>query len=113
MFVVKVSGFLSELGPRVYPDNESIPYDADIWMQCYRCGTVVSKVHVKHENEFTGIIDPPENIHDSQKVVLEVLHPISKAYDRKRKLIKRIDSIENSGAEKDKDLQLILTKVNS
>ena len=51
-----------------------------------------------------------ENIHDSQNVVLEVLHPRSKAYDRKRELIKRIDSIGNSGAEKDKDLQLIYDK---
>jgi hypothetical protein len=38
------------------------------------------------------------------------LHSRNKAYDRKRELIKRIDSVGNLGAEKDKDLQLMLTK---
>lgn len=78
-------------------------------MQCYRCGTIISKVHAKHENEFAGIIDPPENIHDSQKVVILSLHPRSKSYDRQREAIKRIDSAKDP-ASTDKDLQLMLAK---
>ena len=31
-------------------------------------------------------------------------------YDRKKEAIRRIDSVGNSGAEKDKDLQLMLSK---
>ncbi len=101
--------FLSELKPRIYPDNQPTPHDADLWMQCYRCGTIVSKVHAKHENEFAGIIDPPENIHDSQKVVILPIHSRSKSYDRQREAIRRIDTTRDA-AEKDKDLQLMLTK---
>ena len=103
-------GFLSELGPYIYPDNLPIPHDSDNWLQCYRCGTIISKVHAKHENEFGTIIDPPENIHDSQKVTLLPLHPRSKTYDRKKESIKRLDSVGNSAAENDKDLQLMLAK---
>jgi hypothetical protein len=103
-------GFLSELGPRIYPLNEPIPHDSDIWLQCYRCGTIISKVHAKHENEFGTIIDPPENIHDSQKVTILPIHSRSKSYDRTREAIKRIDSVGNSGPENDKDLQSMLAK---
>src|SRR5215204_3661579 len=71
-------GFLSELGPRIYPEGQPIPHDSDIWLQCYRCGTIISKVHAKHENEFGTIIDPPDNIHDSQKVTIMPLHSRSK-----------------------------------
>ena len=63
---------------------------------------------------------PPENIHDSQKVVILPLHKRSKVYDRKCEAIKRIlsktwavkriDSTKNSIAESDKDLQLMLAK---
>jgi len=76
-------GFLSELGPRVYSDSEPIPHDADLWMQCYRCGNIVGKVHVKLQNEFTGIIDPLENIHDSQKITILPIQSRSKSYDSK------------------------------
>ena len=82
-------GFLSELGPRIYPDNEEIQRDSDLFLQCYRCGTIVSKVHAKHENEITGIVDPPENIHDSQKVTILPIHSRSKSYDRKREAIEK------------------------
>jgi hypothetical protein len=102
-------GFLSELGPRIYPDNGPIPFDKDNWLQCYRCGTIISKVHAKHENEFAGIIDPPENIHDSQKVVILPIHSRSKSYDRTREAIKRIDTAKDP-ASIDKDLQSMLSK---
>lgn len=78
-------GFLSELGPRIYPEGQPIPHDSDNWLQCYRCGTIISTVHAKHENEFGTIIDPPENIHESKKVTLLPIHPRSKAFDRERK----------------------------
>ena len=69
--------FLSELGSHIYLDNQPIPSDSDVWLQCYRCGTIISKVHAKHENEITGIVDPPENIHDAQKVVITPLHAMA------------------------------------
>jgi hypothetical protein len=55
-------------------------------------------------------LTPPENIHDSQKVVILPLHKRSKVYDRKHEAIKRIDSTKNSLAKSDKDLQLMLAK---
>jgi len=55
-----------------------------------------------------GIVDPPENIHDSQKVVIIPLHPRSKSYNRKREAIKRINSAKDP-AESDKDLQRMLS----
>ena len=58
-------GFLSELGPRKYPEGQPKPHDSDIWLQCYRCGTIISKVYAKHENEFGTIIEPPQNIPDT------------------------------------------------
>jgi hypothetical protein len=50
-----------------------------------------------------GIVDPPENIHESQKVVIIPLHPRSKSYNRKREAIKRINNAKDP-AESDKDL---------
>ena len=92
-------GFLSELAPRIYPEGQPIPHDSDNWLQCYRCGTIISKVHAKHENEFGTIIDPPDNILDSQKVTIVSLHSRSKKFERTRKAIKRLDSVKNSIAE--------------
>jgi len=102
-------GFLSELGPRIYPDNEPIPRDSDLFLQCYRCGTIVSKVHAKHENEFGGIIDPPESIHDAQKVVILPIHSRTKSYENTKSKIQRINSAKDP-AESDKDLQSMLSK---
>ena len=59
-----------------------------------------SQSSCNRKNKVAGIIDPPENIHGSYKVVLEVLNPRSKAYDLKRGLIKRIDSEVNSEQKK-------------
>jgi hypothetical protein len=54
------------------------------------------------------IVDPPENIHDSQKVVIIPLPPRSKSYHRKREAIKRINSAKDP-AESDTNLQRMLS----
>ena len=36
-------------------------------------------MHAKQENEITGIVDPPENIHDSNKVVVLATHKRTRA----------------------------------
>jgi len=49
------------LSERVYQDEELIngqpPHDADKWLQCYRCGAIVSVGHGKTEGKITGFID--------------------------------------------------------
>ncbi|HEX5187701.1 MAG TPA: hypothetical protein VFV86_12505 [Nitrososphaeraceae archaeon] len=40
-------------------------------MQCHKCGTIVVKIHAKHENEIVGIKESYESIHDQRKVVME------------------------------------------
>ena len=62
-------GFTYELGPRVYPKDQPIPYDSANWLQCYNCGEITPKVHSKQQNEIAPIVEPPEPIHDSNKVV--------------------------------------------
>lgn len=66
----KSFGFNHLLGPRIYPKDEPIPYDSNKWLQCYNCGTIVPKVHAKHENEIEGVKSVPDNIHDASKVVV-------------------------------------------
>jgi len=61
---------LEKLGPRIYPKDQPIPYDASNWKQCHRCGDIVAAVHLKHENEIEGIKSVPDNIYDSNKVVV-------------------------------------------
>jgi lysozyme family protein len=58
------------LDSRIYPKDQPIPYDSDNWLQCYNCGQITSKVHTKQQNEIAPIVDPPETIHDSKKVVV-------------------------------------------
>jgi hypothetical protein len=58
------------LGPRIYPKDQPIPYDSDSWLQFYNCGQITPKVHAKQQNEIAPIVDPPETIHDSKKVVV-------------------------------------------
>jgi hypothetical protein len=62
-------GFYHKLGPRIYPEGPK-PYDSDKWLQCYNCGEITPKVLAKQLNEIAPIVDPPENIHDSNKVVM-------------------------------------------
>ena len=58
------------LGPRIYHKDQHIPYDLDNWLQFYNCGQITPKVHAKQQNEIAPIVDPPETIHDSKKVVV-------------------------------------------
>ena len=64
-------GFYHKLGPRIYPNKDQpIPHDSDNWLQCYNCGQITPKTHAKQQNEIAPIVDPPSNIHDSNKVVV-------------------------------------------
>ena len=96
-------GFNYKLGPRIYPNKDQpIPYDSDKWLQCYNCGTIVPRVHAKQENEITGIVDPPENIHDSNKVVVLSANRKDSSHAKSREII---DFIKRTrpGANRSKD----------
>jgi hypothetical protein len=48
----KSYGFYHLLKPRIHhSDNGPPPHDADNWLQCYNCGTIVPKVHAQRESK--------------------------------------------------------------
>lgn len=77
-------GFYSKLGERVY-DNDiiDIPSDHDNWLQCYRCGLLLPKVHAKRETKIKGFIEIPDTIHDSGKTIATAINPRKLPYKRK------------------------------
>ena len=75
-----------KLQPRLYEDDHPAPYDADNWVQCYRCGKVIPLHEVKEEVEFGPIVDIIENPFDSGTEILAV--------DKKRKHKKRQKNTE-------------------
>ena len=84
-------GFPNEkLGPRVYPKDQPLPYDHDLWRQCMRCGDIVAAVHLKHKNEIEGIKSVPDTIHDSGKVVALSFNGRSATSRRARAIIDQI-----------------------
>jgi hypothetical protein len=70
------AGLKLKLQPRLY-EEDSIHYDADNWLQCYRCGLVIPLHEVKEEVEFGPIVDIIDNPFDSGTEILAV--------DKKRK----------------------------
>ena len=52
---------LSRLGPRLLRYDEVPAADYDRWLQCPRCGKLVSVNDVKHESEISEIIDLDDN----------------------------------------------------
>src|SRR5688500_7804899 len=83
-------GFYYKLGSRIYPKDEPNPYDADKWLQCPNCGQVTPRVYAKQENEITPIVDPPDTIHDSNKVVAIATNHQSKSRNRSRAILDHI-----------------------
>jgi len=61
----------SKLQPRVY-DTDELPYDADQWLQCYRCGRTIPIYDAKEEGEFGPIVDVYDNPFDSTTQVQSV-----------------------------------------
>ena len=58
---------------------------------CYNCGQIIPRVHAKQENEITGIVDPPDNIHDSQNVtVLSTHRSKDSSHAKSRAIIEQI-----------------------
>jgi hypothetical protein len=44
-------GFYHKLGPRIYPNDQPIPYDSNKWLQFYNYGEITPRVHAKQDNE--------------------------------------------------------------
>ncbi len=63
-------GFYHKLGPRIYPKDQPLPHDHDLFLQCYNCGRIENRVHAKQQNEITPIVDPPKSIHESNIVTV-------------------------------------------
>ena len=75
--ILWILGFYHKLGPRIYPEGPK-PYDSNKWLQCYNCGEITPKVLAKQLNKIAPIVDPPDNIHDSNKVVVLATHKRTK-----------------------------------
>jgi hypothetical protein len=97
----KEFNFLYKLGPRVYPEGPK-PYDADKWLQCYNCGTIVPRIHAQQENEIAPIVDPPDTIHDSNKVAIVTTHKKDSSHARSRAIIDQIKKTR-PGANRSRD----------
>jgi ribosomal protein S26 len=80
--------FYYKLGPRIYKGPK--PYYSDNWLQCYNCGEITPRVMAKQQNIIAPIVEPPDNIHDSNKAV--VLSAKSVAH-RSRAIIKSIQEL--------------------
>jgi len=65
-------GVRSKLQERVYDDDKPLPYDADQWMQCYRCGKTIPIYDVKEELNYQPIVDIIESPFDSGTEILAV-----------------------------------------
>jgi len=88
-----------KLGPRIYPDNEPLPYDSDQWYQCYRCGKIVPSHERKEEPQFGPVIDAPESPFD----VGSKFESVDKRKKKKRNKLNEID---------DKDIQREINQGN-
>ena len=58
-------GVKYRLGPRVYEPDHPQPYDADNWLQCYRCGRVIPIYEVKEELDYKPIVEIIESPFES------------------------------------------------
>lgn len=99
-----------ELGERIYKDEElingQIPHDSDLWLQCYRCGSIIPSGHGKQEGHIKGFIDVPDSIHDTRRLKIE--HFIEPRHRHRRGKIHK-DSTALPDIEKDKDIQQLTT----
>ena len=57
-------GVKVKLQPRVYPENEPLPYDADQWLQCYTCGKIIPIYAGKLDVEYGPVVDMVETHFD-------------------------------------------------
>jgi len=79
-------GFNVMLEPRIYSPDQPIPTDADKWLQCRQCLSIVARINaVYKDNEITGII-PVTNPYDKGNVTVLPVHDHD---DRKKKKIQK------------------------
>jgi len=57
-------GLKVKLGPRTYPENEPIPYDADQWLECHTCGRTIAVHEAKLDVEYGPVVDMVETHFD-------------------------------------------------
>jgi hypothetical protein len=57
-------GVKVKLQPRVYDDNQPLPYDADQWLQCYTCGKIIPIYAGKLDVEYGPVVDMVETHFD-------------------------------------------------
>ncbi len=105
----KKQGFLSILGDRIYPPDEIIPHDHDLWKQCHTCGTIVPIYEAKKESKLQDFVEVSTNPFDQGKSITGLNNKKSKSpYQKQRQ--KLLDRIEQ---EKDEDIKKELRKGNT
>ena len=109
---VNLQGFYHKLGPRIYPKDQPIPHDHDLFLQCYNCGRIENRVHSKQLNEIAPIVDPLKSIHDSGNVRV-ISANSGPAHRRSRAIIKQIKESRpgarrRKAIEEDQDIQRML-----
>ena len=95
-------GFYYKLGPRIYPKDQPLPHDHDLFLQCYNCGRIENRVHAKQQNEIAPIVDPPDTIHDSNKVAIVTTHKKDSSHAKSRTIIDQIKKTR-PGANRSRD----------
>ena len=98
------------LGPRIYGLGEPEASDHDKWLQCPKCGHLLPRVHAQEEQQLVPFIEPPKNIHDSNRPTIIPIHDRSNKIKIAKQNMKPIGSDREDILKKDKDLQLMLAK---
>ena len=100
-----------ELGERIYQPEEmingQIPHDSDLWLQCYRCGSIIPSGHGKQEGHIKGFIEVPDSIHDTRRLKIE--HFIEPRHRHRRGKIHKDSSNALPDVAEDKDIQQLTT----
>lgn len=82
---------LSILKERIYPKDQTIPRDHELWKQCHECGQIVPIYEVKKESSLKDFVETSTNPFD------QVDHNSIVALDNKKK---------KTRAQKDRERQL-------
>jgi hypothetical protein len=102
-------GVLSILQDRIYPPDEPIPHDHELWKQCYECGQIVPVYEAKKESRLEDFVETSDNPFDQGKSISGLNNKPSKTRIQKQrqKLLERIEQ------EKDEDIKRELRKGNT
>lgn len=104
----KKQGFESILQERIYPPDEPIAHDHDLWKQCHRCGKIVPIYEAKKESKLQDFVETTDSPFDQGKTIVGLGNKRPKTpYQKQRQ--KLLDIID---AEKDPDIKRELRRGN-